>query len=78
MVTGTSKSHQRVPVRALKKCLVLSGTSELFGHFDRLISPNLRSVLENRVKSRTLAGMRDALLPGLVSGELQTDFGWLQ
>ncbi|MCY3946909.1 MAG: restriction endonuclease subunit S [Anaerolineaceae bacterium] len=71
MVTGTSKSHQRVPVRALKKCVVLSGTSELFSLFDRLVSPNLRSVLENRVMSRTLADLRDALLPKLMSGEVK-------
>lgn len=71
MVTGTSKSHQRVPVWALKKCVVLSGTCELFSLFDRLVSPNLRSVLENRASSRTLADMRDTLLPKLISGELR-------
>ncbi len=71
MVTGTSKSHQRVPVRALKKRIVLSGTSNLFCLFDRLAAPNLRSVLENRAMSRTLSKIRDTLLPKLVSGEIR-------
>ena len=40
------------------------------------------SILERQIglgiQSRSLAAQRDALLPGLVSGELQIDFGWLQ
>jgi type I restriction enzyme S subunit len=71
MVTGTSKSHQRVPVRGLKKLSVLCGTGELFSLFDRLLAPCLRSVMENRAMSRTLSDIRDTFLPKLISGEVR-------
>ena len=72
MVTGTSKSHQRVPSTALKKREVLSGRPELFNSFDKLAAPMLARVIRNRAESHTLAALRDALLVKLMSGELKT------
>jgi type I restriction enzyme S subunit len=37
---------------------------------DRMIGPILDQVLQRRLESRTLAALRDALLPKLISGEL--------
>ncbi len=71
MVTGTSKSHQRIPPKALKKTRVLSGTPVLFDAFDRLMAPVLVHVVKNRAKSHTLATLREALLPKLISGALR-------
>ena len=73
MVTGTSKSHQRVPPKALKRCEVLSGTSTLFGKFGEFATPMLAHMVENRAESRTLAALRDALLPKLISGRLRVE-----
>ena len=71
MVTGTSRSHQRVPVAALKQRKVMAGTSALFSRFDGLAGPMLGRVARNRIEAQTLATLRDTLLPKLVSGEVR-------
>ena len=71
MVTGTSKSHQRVPPKALKSQQVLSGTVTLFHLFGELTNPWLEKTIANRAESQTLARIRGALLPRLMSGELR-------
>ena len=71
MVTGTSKSHQRVSPKALVKRQVLCGANDLFEQFDKRASPLLSRVLKNRQESSTLAQMRDLLLPKLMSGEIR-------
>ena len=71
MVTGTSKSHQRVPPTALKRNKVLSGTQALFDKFNELAASMLIHVVRNRTQTHTLASLRDTLLPKLVSGELR-------
>ena len=71
MITGTSKSHQRVPSTALKKRNVLSGRPELFDSFDKLVTPMLAGVIRNRAESDVLATLRDLLLPKLISGEVR-------
>ena len=73
MVTGTSKSHQRVPPAALKRLDVLSGTPALFHRFSRSAAPMLDRVAENRVESQALAALRDTLLPKLISGDLRVN-----
>ena len=71
MVTGTSRGHQRVPPKALKRCEVLSGTPGLFGKFDELVATMLDRAIANRAEARALSALRDTLLPKLVSGELR-------
>ena len=71
MVTGTSKSHQRVSPKALVRRRVLAGATDAFKQFDRQASSLLSRVLRNRVESRTLAQTRDILLPKLMSGEIR-------
>ncbi len=71
MVTGTSKSHQRVSPPDLMRREVLVGHAVLFEHFAALVGPLLDRVLANRNESRTLAQTRDLLLPKLMSGEIR-------
>ena len=71
MVTGTSKSHQRVSPKALMQRRVLAGASDALEEFDRYVSPLLSQVLRNRRESRILAQTRDLLLPKLMSGEIR-------
>ena len=71
MVTGTSKSHQRVPAAALKRRKVMAGTPALFGRFGELVGPMLERVAGNRIETQILATLRDTLFPKLVSGELR-------
>ena len=70
MVTGTSKSHQRVPPKALKQCEVLSGTPDMFGKFQDLMSSMLDLTVRNRADTQSLASLLDTLLPKLISGEV--------
>ena len=59
LVTGTSKSHQRVSPKALVQRQVLHGVASMFEQFDKQASPLLSRVLKNRAESRTLAETRD-------------------
>lgn len=71
MVTGTSKSHQRISPPALRAVQVLAGEPTVFQAFERMASAMTDRLLRNRRESRTLAATRDALLPKLMSGELR-------
>ena len=71
LVTGTSKSHQRVPPRALKSQFVMAGAPGVFRAFEKLATPWLDRTVANRTESEMLARTRDALLPGLISGEIR-------
>ena len=71
MVTGTSKSHQRVAVNALKQRKTLAGTDALFHSFDRLARPVLARTVAARAEFRCVGALRDTLLPKLISGELR-------
>ena len=71
MVTGTSKSHQRVQPKALSAAMVLTGTSALFERYGRAVSAVLQECVEARLRAVKLAGLRDTLLPKLISGEIR-------
>jgi type I restriction enzyme S subunit len=71
MVTGTSKSHQRISPPDLLRREALVGNAAMFRSFQEVVSPLLDRVLANRSESRTLAQTRDLLLPRLMSGEIR-------
>lgn len=71
MVTGTSKSHQRVSPKALLARDVLVADPSVLAAFDERVSPFLDRLLLNRRESRTLAQTRDLLLPKLMTGEIR-------
>ena len=70
-VTGTSRSHQRVPPKALKAQEVLAGSPKVFAVFGEAVGDMLRRILKNRSEAAALAALRDTLLPQLISGELR-------
>ena len=72
MVTGTSKSHQRVQPAALKQRGVLSGTPVLFSEFGEIAEAILNQAVGRFAESQCHAVLRDTLLPRLVSGEIRT------
>jgi type I restriction enzyme S subunit len=41
--------------------------------FSEIVTPMMESILERAVQSRTLASIRDTLLPKLISGELRIE-----
>lgn len=73
LVTGTSKSHQRAQVNSILNIPIVVPPLQIIAAFDRLVDGFLSRVLQCRREGETLAGLRDALLPKLVSGKLQLD-----
>jgi type I restriction enzyme S subunit len=73
LVTGTSKSHQRAPIGSIVRLAVARPPTSLLGRFEQAAEPFLARSLECRRESRTLAALRDALLPPLISGELRVE-----
>lgn len=71
MVTGTSKSHQRISPNSLSSMSVLCGSERSFEQFELLAAPLLERTLTTRLESRLLREARDALLPKLISGEIR-------
>lgn len=70
MVTGTSKSHQRVSPNAIADLMVVYGDERAFKAYEATAAPLLERTLVNRAEIQTLSALRDALLPKLVSGEI--------
>jgi type I restriction enzyme, S subunit len=75
LVTGTSRSHQRAQVESILNLAVVIPPAPIVVAFDRVADGLLARTLDGRSQSRTLVGMRDALLPDLISGELRVDHG---
>ena len=71
MVTGTSRSHQRVPPKALNAVECLVGRPEHFSAFEAFADAALRRQMWNRREIRTLTALRDTLLPKLISGKIR-------
>lgn len=71
LVTGTSKSHQRAQVDSILGLPVVLPEPKVIATFDRNAEALLTRSLMCRRESRTLAALRDTLLPKLISGELR-------
>lgn len=71
LVTGTSNSHQRVKPDQLGEIRIFAATEYAIEAFSELVRSSLEQILQNRQESRTLAQLRDTLLPKLISGELR-------
>ena len=70
-MTGTS-GRQRVPAKALSQCLLPSPPQQIATKFGNISQSLLARASEAVRQSRTLAALRDTLLPKLISGELRT------
>jgi type I restriction enzyme S subunit len=71
MVTGTSKSHQRVQPASLMATEWPIPPSSVLAEFDALVAPMIARIEALRLQAVTLITIRDALLPKLISGKLQ-------
>jgi type I restriction enzyme S subunit len=70
LVTGTSGSHQRVKPEYLLAMDVLIPPKQLIARFTEAVAPMYQRIAKDIEESCTLAALRDALLPKLISGEL--------
>jgi len=68
---GTS-GRQRVPSNCFEKFLLAVPTPAIAHRFDELTAPLMAKIKANSTESRSLATLRDTLLPKLLSGELPT------
>jgi len=71
LVTGTSKSHQRARAESVLNLSVVVPPASIAGAFEHVAEEVLARTLDCRRESVTLASLRDALLPKLISGELR-------
>jgi type I restriction enzyme S subunit len=71
LVTGTSNSHQRVKPDDFSRMYVVVPSDDCIAVFTRMVGPLLERVAQNNRQSWTIASLRDALLPELLSGQLQ-------
>ncbi len=69
-MTGSS-GRQRVPASCLVQYLLVVPDKPIATAFARVVSPVMNRVRQNADESRTLAALRDALLPKLLSGEIR-------
>ena len=72
LVTGTSKSHQRAQVASIVGMSVVRPAVSVITCFEREAEALLSRALECRRETKTISGLRDTLLPRLISGELRT------
>lgn len=71
LVTGTSNSHQRVKADQIATLNIVSAPTAVRSAFTDVVRPLLKQVAANRVRTSTLAELRDTLLPRLISGKLR-------
>jgi type I restriction enzyme S subunit len=72
-----SKSHgtaqANVSAAGILSIPALLPTGLIRDHFNRICHPLLDGILANHAESRTLAALRDSLLPKLISGEIRVN-----
>jgi type I restriction enzyme S subunit len=71
LVTGTTGSHQRIRPESVLDMKTCIPPPTLVEAFTSLAKPMFDQISSNLVQSRTLATLRDTLLPRLLSGEIQ-------
>ncbi len=69
-MSGTS-GRQRVPAEAVGRYRVVVPSPEVAERFAQIVDPLFAAIKQRDEESRTLASIRDALLPRLLSGELR-------
>jgi type I restriction enzyme S subunit len=70
MVTGTSSSHQRVKAEYFLSMEILEPPKAIIHAYTKIVTPMFERIAANLHHTRTLAALRDALLPKLLSGEV--------
>ncbi len=69
--TATGTKMPRTSWKAMNRYELCRPTGGVASEFQRLVAPILRRIVGNIHESRTLAALRDTLLPKLISGEIR-------
>lgn len=70
LVTGTTGSHQRIRPESVLEMQFTIPTAALIRAYTDVVKPMFDRINRNTEQSRTLATLRDTLLPKLLSGEI--------
>ena len=71
IAAGKATTMGHIQRRHLTDAKVVVPGPPIFNMADKVITPLIEQVMQRRVESRTLATLRDTLLPNLISGELR-------
>ena len=71
IASGKATTMGHIQRHHLTEALVVVPPAEILTRADALIGPLLSRGIQNSLESRTLASIRDALLPKLLSGEIR-------
>ena len=71
IAAGKATTMGHIQRHHLSQARVLVPPSRLIGAMDEVIAPLVTRIAQNSVESRTLAAIRDALLPKLLSGQVR-------
>ena len=69
-VTGTTNSHQRTNPKLSLDYEFLLPTEEIINNFCNIVTPMYDLISSNLIENQNLINIRDALLPKLMSGEI--------
>lgn len=72
IASGKATTMGHIQRHHLKEARVLVTDDRLLAAMDRTMAPLVDATTQNTLQSRTLAAVRDALLPKLISGEVRT------
>jgi type I restriction enzyme S subunit len=70
-MSDSQSSRGSLTTKLLGEMKVIVPPRELISKFDEAVAPMIKKIIANLKESRTLAALRDALLPKLLSGELR-------
>jgi type I restriction enzyme S subunit len=70
-MSDSQSSRGSLTTKLLAEMTVVVPPRELISKFDNVVAPMTTKIVANLQESRTLAALRDALLPKLLSGELR-------
>jgi len=70
-MSDSQSSRGSLTTKLLAEMKVVVPPRDLISKFDAAVAPMTKKIITNRHESRTLAALRDALLPKLLSGELR-------
>jgi type I restriction enzyme S subunit len=70
---ASGSAQQNLSQKIVADFTIFQPTQEILHKFDKLVEPLFEKWISNLQQSRTLAQIRDALLPKLMSGEIRVD-----
>lgn len=72
-IYGTGTTQQQLTVPNFRKTEIVIPNREIMDKFTNLVSPMFNKIWSNEEENEKLAALRDALLPKLMSGEIDVE-----